>query len=403
LSISTIHGWIIFLCVLPYVYIFFQFPGQVQPLAHFLSFLLLALTFRFKVNLSITEILIIAFSLFFIFYLYEYSVNHFTGSLRKSIGFLIGLPIYFVAKKISVNTLKRALIFAPVLYLFVAIIQMINLDFYLALGQLFFETRQSEIGLRGVASIAPEATDFGFICSYLLFLCYLIFAVSGPSKSLIFSVSILVACLFLSGSASGIISLLLWSFPIIFFGRKFFGRSLLLVLLLIILFNFLADIRGVGILYLALSNPESLLDTSFAHRATHNFVAFVGLFESEGFGYGSGAYTYVAPLLYDKFGLSYILGLNGHYTNAVYDTLNNHALSVFSQLTLEYGLFGLVYMLLIFYLAFKSSSAFKTPIVILMFLTWAQSFPSAFPLFWLILGISCNDNFKKKLQASVSK
>ena len=400
---SRFYFVIIFFSCLPYLFIGFQFPGQVQPMAGILSAvtLLLLIYSGNSLRLSGREILIVILSIFFICNLYEYTVEHLLYSLRKTAGFILGVPLYLIAKKIKLETLKNVLMTSSTLYILIALIQMASPSIYLLLGEFFFETRQVIIGDRGVSSIAPEATDFGFICSYFLFLCYMSFSVDGYSRRIMYALFLSLFGMILSGSASGFVSAFLWLIPIIICNKK--NNRILLWFFIIVLgaiflsYGLATDIRGLQILFMAITDPVLLLDTSFVHRFVHNLVSFFSLIETSGIGYGAGSFIYEAPSIYNSYGLAAFLDLNGHYTSAVSETLGNHALSVISQLLLEFGMVGIFYVYMVFSLVLKSNSYFKLPILILMALTWVQSFPSAFPLFWLVLGLSFNPNFQKKL------
>jgi hypothetical protein len=110
-------------------------------------------------------------------------------------------------------------------------------------------------------------------------------------------------------------------------------------------------------------------------------------------GFGAGAFLIEGPRLYSRHALGELFGLTGWYAANVPLTLSISPTAFFPVILLEYGLAGLLYIAALFSGVGRSGIPFKPICLVMMFMTWAQSFPAAYPPFWLIVGLAMNPAF----------
>ena len=103
----------------------------------------------------------------------------------------------------------------------------------------------------------------------------------------------------------------------------------------------------------------------------------------------------MGPEIYHQYDLANRLNLSNWHVDAVAVSLSKGALGVFPMLLTEYGVFGVIFVIAVFSLVWRSNVHHRYPIIALMFLTWLQSFPAAYPLFWFLIGLSRNKEFQK--------
>ena len=87
--------------------------------------------------------------------------------------------------------------------------------------------------------------------------------------------------------------------------------------------------------------------------------------------------------------------LAGRYDGTVPLSLTASPLAFFPVVLLEYGLAGLAYIFVLFRGVGLSRIPYKPLCLTMMFLTWLQSFPAAYPPFWLIVGLAMNPAFQE--------
>ena len=84
-------------------------------------------------------------------------------------------------------------------------------------------------------------------------------------------------------------------------------------------------------------------------------------------------------------------------------TLETNASSTFALLIFEYGVFGIIFIFYIFVSIIRSDLQAKYVVATILFMTWLQSFPAAYPLFWLLLGLHTNTHFSTARMYSARK
>jgi hypothetical protein len=179
--------------------------------------------------------------------------------------------------------------------------------------------------------------------------------------------------------------LLLWCLPL---------ALLVTTLLLIIPREKLLEIRGLSLLYTALTAPTELLDTTFSYRFVHNAVGICGFWESKGLGFGAGAFVERAPEIYIRYGLNHLSGLGEYYVGSIEVTLGISACGIVPMLLLEYGIFGLGFIALLLFRAGGAESQLRLPLIAMVLMSILQSFPPAYPPIWLLLGLVENPEFR---------
>jgi hypothetical protein len=343
----------------------------------------------------------------FIVYVYRTDSFDYSYYFRKSSAFLLSSGIMLAAQYASPNQLWRALKIALPLWLLFAILGYASPSLYFAVVKPLIPTVIGVAGGRGTTSLAPEATDFGFTMAFMVLLVMLTRArlkAQGdrPARWPIF---VAIASLILSKSGSGYGAGLVIAVLYALTGK---GRSSGVRLLqwigvgAAITIGFLVaqvagttNVRGLDLITLAVRSPASLLNTTLSYRIVHNVVGVLGAIDSNLLGFGSGAFLAKAPLLYEKYGLGYVFGLTGWYATNVPATLSVSPVAFFPVILMEYGVIGLIYIILVFRVVLTSRLPFRMICATMVFLTWVQSFPAAYPLLWVLLGISLNWAFQE--------
>ena len=191
----------LFFLFFPYITLF-ESPWSLQPYAFFVSIVLLFFFKHYKINYNILILLIVAFFSILISVL---SLSNFINSLR-SIANYISLPIIIWALykiKLTSNNVQPFVKTTAYIYIIVGLIQL-----FIYPGFLTFlvphqgNTENLLLSGRGVSSLTPEPSYFGF-----LMLLYFFIALLYKDKFLIFLSS--ASILLLAQSFSAIICLII--------------------------------------------------------------------------------------------------------------------------------------------------------------------------------------------------
>lgn len=402
------------LSLFPYVGIsIFRAPTEVQPWAALFAWggiMILALSGR--AGTKIHEMILLFFGLFFLVYVPVWSQVDILSYLRKSSSVLLSLGIVLLSRSLEPLTLIRALKVASLIWFAFASLGAVSPSLYHSIIKFFVPNALGAYGERGATSLAPEATDFGFTMVYyfmLLFLASVAERDKNRTGAPLWLYLIIVLNVFLSGAASGIFGLIIITSVLFFFfdvktasNRFRFRRSfmfislsclLLLVAIQIGLFEYL-NIRGVELLLVMLSDPSAMTDTTLSYRLAHNLVGIYGMLESNFIGFGGGTFLLKARDLYFSNNVGELLDLTGWYAINVPNTLSESPLSMVAVLLFEYGVFGLLFLLYCLWLPIASRVLAGVAVAALLFLTLSQSFPLAYPLFWVLVGVVQNPRFR---------
>jgi hypothetical protein len=407
---------LVFCCLvlLPYISLGWRFPSQVQPWAAVVGWLglfLLYLTGK-RWQFSRSDLVIMAMALFMTIYLRDVAHMDWGAYIRRSLGIAFSIGVFYFGKTVTPRQLTLAVLIASAAYLGFAILQHVAPGVYEAIAVHLVPDKNLEAykGERGVESLTPEATDFGFTAVYLAL--FAILAEQAPANEqqalprLWTRCGALggVLCAALSQSASSVFAGVAVAAALA--GRKIWtptrlliagGLAALVVLLALTpaVQNGLTEIRGARLLMTALTNPAELLKTSFVHRYVHNVVGVYGFLDSYGLGYGAGSFTRYAPGIYLDHGVGADIDMTEYHKHAVKESLAEAPLGVFPMLLLEYGALGLVFVMAPAWIVYRSKISAKGAVVVVLALTWLQSFPIAYPPFWLLLALTDNDRFNR--------
>lgn len=397
---------VLLLCMFPYL----QFgpvavPSQVQPWAAVVAWVWVVVhALSGNLRLSLTQLLLLAFSVWFLVWVYSAPLEVETY-LRRSGAFVLSMGIVLAVQYVRPETVWRCIRFAVPVWVVFGLIR------YLAPG-LYFSIIPSLVpsvytsAARGSSSLAPEATDFGFLMVFLA-----VIALVARRALLVAGVRVSGWPIWLSGvgafaslSGSGILGLALFLVMIYIINGVRGGwrpaRAASVVMIFGVLWFMLSavpetGIRGVDLLVQSIVSPSDLLQTTAVYRVAHNVVGFFGLVTGGVLGYGAGAFLVVGPRLFSEFDVGGMLSLRGYYADSVPLSLSESPLSFAAVIMLEYGFVGVAFMVLLFVHVARSRIFYAPLVLVFMVLTWVQSFPAAWPLFWVLLGLTFNEHFRR--------
>ena len=399
---------VLVLCFLPYLTLGpIAAPSQVQPWASIAAWIwVFARLARHGVSITLPQWIIIAFSVWFMLYVYQGEGFDLSVYFRRSAAFLLSVGIVLACTYASPRTIWKAICTVLPLWFAFALLRYAAPPIYFAVVTPFVPTVvvSSE---RGSSSLAPEATDFGFTMVFLLAIAMVVRArlLQEGGRPRRWPLLLAVFCAALSLSGTGIFGLALVAGIALANARPDRGRKsrlgrlvLLVVVGLAALFvlSTVAEtgVRGVDLLAVAVTSPGELLNSTASYRIAHNLVGLHGLFDSNFIGYGAGSFLVEGYQVYLRHDVGGFLGLTGYYAQNVPATLMQSPVSFIAVILLEYGLAGLLFLVLVFTIAFRSSMPFAPLAGSLMVIAWAQSFPAAWPLFWVMLGIAMSPHFR---------
>jgi len=196
----------------------------------------------------------------------------------------------------------------------------------------------------------------------------------------------------LSKAVSGFlvgISMLLFVIIKKYFNLKYFLIILVVISLFVVfIINMNFENRALRLFQLLITNPQSLLvDASFGSRFNQLSLGFLSYLVFP-FGNGIGNFSLTINELYTSYDFSSFF-INKASRLRVESEMNG-PISVFSQYSIELGLFYLIFVLLILF-KMRHASINKILFVILsMFVT----FPIVFPPIWFLIALEKGKNEK---------
>ena len=390
-----------FFAFMPYISFGLKAPSNIQPYFLLIGWVA-AIAWLVKKNFRVlvandTKILFVI-GVFLVVYINPMNELSYGQWLRKSWSVLLILGSVFVFSASGLSKAKIPLLAALSCYSLFSLLHYLHPAFYLSLSGFFVELRDVEIGIRGTASLAPEATDMSFTMVYLGVFTALMKHHKLISKRLAsFCFLLCVLNVFASLAISGFVALFglltLWIVrnDSLKFGR-FFLILVVIVFFSILSLNFDSDsdsdsgLRVMDVLFNVVTDPSLILETSFAHRFVHLYVGVIAIMETSGLGFGAGSFTEYASDLFVAHNVSAQLSLNSYYSFAVWETLKESPVSMIGMLMFEYGVFGIVVVLFLITIPLRSTVQHKSYLSFMIFLTLFQSFPLSYPLMWVIIG-----------------
>lgn len=395
------------LCLLPYLNFGpLSVLSQVQPWAAIAAWLwVLGRTATLGMKVTMLQWALLVFGLWFMLYVYQGQGFDLSVYFRRSAAFLLSAGIFLAMQYIQPRTLWACLKFALPLWFGFAVLRYVAFSAYFAIVTPLVPT-VIESDLRGSSSLAPEATDFGFTMVFLLVLCLITRQrlLRQGLRAEWWPLALAIACAALSKSGIGFFGLTLVLVTVLWSRRsgtlggsaRYITFSVIASALLFLLRSLpLTGIRGLDLLSGAVREPLSLLNGTASYRLVHNAVGLLGLIDSHFRGYGAGAFLIEAPKVYVSHHLGTVFHLTGYYAINVPLTLSQSPVAFFAVLLLEYGAVGLAYIAMVFGFAARSRIPYKTTAVVMLAVAWAQSFPAAWPPFWLLLGLMMNPAFRE--------
>lgn len=385
-------------------------PTETQPWAALAAWAML-LIFLVRGRLNVTRFAAIIFAFSFLFMVYiplgdDLDIGQY---LRKSMAFVLSISVMIIARYLTPSLIIGVLKPVALLWLVFAVLGEINPSLYQDVISPLVPGALGSYGERGVTSLAPEATDFGFIMVYFWVLAMVASTsdrANGGQGAPLWLYGVILGCIILSRSGAGMfgltVVLLVKAATYSSASRRSHLLPLQIVLLAItapfVLFLVAhivpeTGVRGIDLLVAAVQSPLDLVHTTLSYRIAHNMVGFYGMLDSNLLGHGAGTFTVMGVDVYNKHYIGDILGVQGWFRINIPNTLSESALAIFPVILFEYGLLGLIFLLFLFGTVLTSTVRFRYVIFALLFMTWAQSFPVAFPLFWLLLGLVQNKKF----------
>lgn len=395
-------------CFLPYINLGpLSVPSQVQPWAALVAWLWVGMrAMTTGMRISALQWTLLVFALWFMIYVYAGEGFDLEIYFRRSASFLLSAGIFLAAQYLTPATLWRALKLTLPLWLLFALLRYASPDIYFTLVTPLVPTVVDSTA-RGTSSLAPEATDFGFTMAFLAVLCMITRRrlQDEGARAEKWPLVIAIASALLSQSGTGYIGLALIS--VFYLATRPSGRygplgrylsAALVGIPAIVALDLLTSsgIRGVNLLSTAIRSPGDLMDTTVSYRVAHNIVGFLGLLDSNLRGYGAGSFVNEAPTVYARHALGSVLNLNSYYATAVPATLSQSPVSQFAVIILEFGIVGLIYLLILFLFAVRSRVPYKAIAVAILIATWLNSFPAGWPPFWVLIGVMMSPHFRAK-------
>lgn len=378
-----------FFALMPYVSPI-PLGSDVQILTGLIGYIILGiLLLKNKFIVSPREFIILLLSLFFIIYI---NPDESTYQFRKAIGPLYAFGVYFVAKNFKDSINLKTLDIVLLIYFSGAIVQYFSPSvFELTFERFIRESKYFASGTRGVTSLAPEPSFLGIVCIYILLIQDWLYARHSIVKDRMYYIRLAggVLMILLSKSGAGYILLFLYFLSkVTMYIRKYW----LLILIIgstgiAVVINSdrvsgnkgLSDLLGI----LKSTSPKDLLRvSSLSNRVNPVIVGIVGAIE-EPLGRGNGAFTTQAAKVYLDNGIDQI------YPSYMRDRLlyevSSDSVSTFGKYIFEYGIFFLIYLVLILAgLKFTETGLFT---VFLLFTGILFSLPIVYPPLWLIFGM----------------
>lgn len=392
-------------CLLPYVGIGpFSAPSQIQPWAGLLAWLWVAYrAMRTGIKITGFQWALLLFATFFMLNVYGGAGFDLAVYLRRSGAYLLSAGIFLACQYLTPATLWVALKLTVPVWLGFGLLRYVDSGTYYAIVTPLVPTVFSS-NVRGSSSLAPEATDFGFTMVFIVVLCLITrqrlkqqgrigekWPLYGAIASALISLS---GTGYIGLAVVGAIHVL--SGPAVKFG--IIGRTLLAVLFAAATFATLSilpsqSVRGLELIRVAVQDPYSLMNTTTSYRVVHGAVGVLGIKDSEYIGYGAGSFQTEAPGVYYRHHLGEAFNLANHYEQNVPATLRTNPSSHVAVMLLEFGLFAVLYLGLIFTFASRSKIPLKGIAVAVLALAWLGSFPASWPPFWVVIGIMMSPHF----------
>lgn len=396
------------LCCLPYLNLGpLSAPSQVQPWAALLAWLWVAgRLLTTGLHISGIQWVLLAFSLWFMLFVYGGEGFDLQTYFRRSAAFLLSAGIFLAAQYVTPATLWRALKLTLPIWLAFAQLRYTSSNLYFAIVTPLVPSVVNS-DARGSSSLAPEATDFGFTMAFMVLLCMIVRRrlqeEGAPAEKWPLVVAILAVLLSQSGSGYIALALIGAIYLVTFPSDRVSAaaRSVITVVIAIPVILMLdtftsSGVRGIDLLSTAIQSPGDLMNTTVSYRIAHSVVGYFGMLDSNFAGYGAGAFINEATDVYYRHSVGSLLGLTGYYADEVPAGLSNSPVSQFAVFMLDFGIIGIIYLIIIAVFAMRSQIPFKGIAAVMLLAAWFNSFPAGWPPFWILIGLMMSPHFRSK-------
>ena len=358
---------------------------------------LIALLLKDKFTVDKRELVIFLTCLIFIFYI---NINEPTYQFRKAIGPLYSFSVFYIAKRYNSYFNIKILSGVIIIYLAGAVTQYISPGLFNQTFEHFIRVaKYSSTTGRGVTSLSPEPSFLGIICIYLLVIQNWFYKGEKKDKFYYFRFAACVFMILFSKSGGGYVLLFLFTASQ-FMGyiKKYWYIGLFMGIGLgvsVATTDSISGNKGLSDLVSLLksTSPKDLLRvSSLSNRVNPIIVGLYGAYEKP-LGRGSGSFTTQAQHVYLDNGLEDIYPV--HMRSRLLYEISNDSVSSFGKYLFEYGIFFLLYLMLILSgLDFKQAGLFT---VFLILIGLMFSLPIVYPPIWLIYGMFDKKSLAKKL------
>ena len=312
-------------------------------------FILLVLLLKDKFVLEKREILIIGLGLLFIVYI---NIDESSYQFRKAIGPVYAFSIYYVAKHYQQYFSLKVMSWVIIIYLVGAITQYVSPGlFNLTFENFIRVAKYSETTGRGVTSLSPEPSFLGTVCIYLLVIQDWFYIEKTRDKKYYYRLFACVFMILISKSGGGYILLFLFfaSKSFVYLKRYWYLIGVFSLTFVIFIANIeeVSDNKGLADLVKVLksTSPRQLLAvSSLSNRVNPVIVGVYGAYERP-LGRGSGSFTTQARDVYLDNGIDMIYPVYNR-DRLLYE-ISMDSVSTFGKYIFEYGVFFVLYLLLI--------------------------------------------------------
>jgi hypothetical protein len=336
-----------------------------------------------KVRIDKSQILLLLISMWTLAYLgLEGSFNP-----RYRLGLPLGILVLLVVH-IYWQSLSLTVVYISIAFNSIGIIShKLFPQIFIPIAELVTrEIKIKEIGSRGASGFCAEpGLASAMFIILLLTLVYLRDKKILQKKYFYLNSILMVYCILLTQSATGILFMVIIFFVFITFKmRAYFKIISITIIISIILYanstDFFEATRSGALIVLFLTSPLEILrlDSSLAERAAGITFGLYGINEWL-FGYGGGSYANVAPQLDSKYNV-----MNYYYTAR---DQTQQTVSAFGTYSLEFGIIFWIFLIVLLYYSF-ALSAMSLASLAIAFMFILASFSIAFPGIWYLIVLS---------------
>lgn len=366
----------------------FPINTDVQPICGMLALLVCVQAYiNNKLSVPLKFVVVICFVMFFAAYNNVFD-PHLDFKISKHLALVFGIFTLLAFYK-TYHLLDRRLIYFVVLVYFSYTCFTIATPDFAVYMQNFIvrNTNSTELGYRGVSTLATEPGLLGGLLVFFLFVIYELFQSAKISKGDLFLLSALVLfVLLMTKSGTGYLYLIIFVMFLIFEIMGFYRAVMAFLICIIplviyfyVTFGQFIDLesnelgRGVEIL-LMLSDPleSASADNSIMTRVVQLYLGFVSIGQYP-LGVGSASVEYYAQQVMESDPF-----IRDFYARTNKDFGTN---SSFSYMTVAYGIFFWMFLLYLYFVFSKSSVSHK----FFSFIYLAVSYSAAFPPIWVLL------------------